>query len=144
VPSALLNSKYVTSSVFPSHICIRMGSEGNFQTHTYLSMEPINFHLEFHFDLQRHLGIQFPLLPCCDLEKIILASKKETTSANQGSVSLSFLYSMLSQLCYKKKTDYPVDPGIVSTQNNVLYPLRKKSNHSWWYLFQYAGKIGNN
>lgn len=75
-----------------------MSGEGNFQRHAYLSMEPINFNLQFHFNLQRHLGIWFPLLSCYDLEKIMLASKKETTSVNQVLVFLNFLYSVPSQL----------------------------------------------
>lgn len=87
VPSALLSSKYVISSIFPSHIYIRMSGEGNFQRHAYLSMEPINFNLQFHFNLQRHLGIWFPLLSCYDLEKIMLASKKRNYIC-KSSVSL--------------------------------------------------------
>lgn len=145
MPSALLNSKYVTSSIFPSHIYIRMGGERNFQTHAYLSMKHINFHLQFHFDLQRHLGTWFPLVSSCDLEKIILVLKKETTSAKQGLVFLTFLYSVPSQICCQKKMVFPADPGIISTQNNVSYPLRKKSNHSWWIFFPTSAvQTGNN
>lgn len=60
-----------------------MAGEGNFQRHAYLSMEAINFYLQFHFDLQRHLGTQFPLVSCCDLGIKILVSKKETIFSEQ-------------------------------------------------------------
>lgn len=62
-------------------------------------MEPINFHLQFHFDLQRHLGTQFPLVSCCDLGKNIPVSKKESTFSEQVILpSLSLLSSFQALL----------------------------------------------
>lgn len=66
--------------------------------HAYLSMKPINFHLQFHFDLQRHLGIQFLLVSCCDLGKNILVLKKKLHFQSKLFL-LAFPYSVPSQLC---------------------------------------------
>lgn len=87
--------------------------------HAYLSMELINFHLQFHFDLQRHLGTQFPLVSCCDLEKNMFASKKETTSAKQ--VIFANLSLFLSS--YARRRKWAIHWNLESFQSVIMFHI---------------------